>query len=181
MQIRESCFSKTDGCQQPDCDGKLHGHGSYPRYSDPDGEDCLKVPRYLCVRCGFTISVLADNRLPYRPVVAEELEAAFDGKSQTGSTTGPPGPAPSEKKSGCFDRAWTAWNRNSRQIAELFGHLLTRLASEDAAQCWRSLRETSNLKEILASLWTRFKISLLRDYRCLKPGRWRLAPASRLG
>ena len=183
MQIRKSCFIRADGCQQPECNGTLHGHGSYSRYSDPDGYGCFEVPRYCCNRCRLTISVLADNRLPYRPVAAEELEAAFDGKAQVLATMALPAatptatptatpiatpiatPAPpSEKKSGCFDRAWTAWNRNSRQIAELIGHKLPRAASEDAAQCWRSLRETLNIKGILSILWTRFKTSLLRDY-----------------
>ena len=172
MQIRKSCFTKAHGCQQPECNGRLHGHGRYLRHIDPDGDECFAVPRYCCTRCGLTISVLVDSRLPYRPVAAEELEAAFDRKGQVISSMAPPvaaRPPPSEKKSGCFDRAWTAWNRNSRQIAELLGHLLTRSASEDAAQCWRSLRETFNIAEILSILWTRFKTSLLKDYRCLKP------------
>jgi len=177
MQIRESCFNKADGCQQPECVGKLHVHGHYCRYAQPEGQQWMIVPRYYCTRCGFTISVLSDSRLPYRLVAAEELEAAFDRESQAGSTTGPPAPAPSVKKSGCFDRAWSAWNRNSRRIAELFGHLLSRAASEDAAQCWRSLRETFSISEMLSILWTRFKTSLLKAYCCLQPGCRRSAAA----
>jgi hypothetical protein len=85
----------------------------------------------------------------------------------------------SEKKSGCFDRAWTALVRNSRHIAELLGHLLARQASEEAALCWRALREgPTSMEAMLAMLASRFKTSLLLDYRCLKPGTPRLVRAA---
>jgi hypothetical protein len=170
MQIRQSSFTKAHGCQQPECNGTLHFHGRYFRYVGPDNDERFAVPRYYCVRCGLTISVLADDRLPYRSLAATELEAAFDSRAEVAAIAQPSAPSPpSEKKSGCFDRAWTAWVRNSRKIAELIGHKLPRVASEDAAQCWRALRETLNISGMLAMLWTGFKTSLLKDYRCLAP------------
>jgi hypothetical protein len=175
MQIRHRLFRREDGCPQPQCQGRLHRHGFYSRYADPDGQERFKVPRYCCTHCRLTTSVLEDDRLPYRSVRAPELEAAFDRKSQVGDASPPTplSPPVSEKKSGCFDRAWTAWNRNSRHIAALFGHLLSRRASEEAVQCWRSLRKTFSLEPMLARLGRDFKTSLLRDYLCLQPGRAR--------
>jgi hypothetical protein len=171
MQIRASQFQKERGCMHPGCDGVLHGHGSYSRYSGPDGSECFAVPRYCCSRCRLTLSVLADERMSYRAVTVAEVEAAFDrtvgrGEAEDAARASP---AASEKKSGCLDRAWKAWNRNSRRIAELMGHLLPREALGCAQRCWRSLRAAFSLEGILKLLGERFKTSLLGDYRCLKP------------
>ena len=173
MQIRLSQFRKEEGCPQPGCNGSLHSHGQYLRYESPDGEDRFGVPRYCCRRCGATVSVLDESRLPYRAVKAEELEADFDRRTQ--SAPDPPGA--SQKKNGCLDRAWTAWNRSSRRIAALFGHLLERTALSNASQCWRALREARRIRKILLILGHSFKTSLLGDYLCLRP-RSRRAAAS---
>src|SRR5215207_8828808 len=165
MQVRQSEFRKEKGCLQAECGGALHGHGHYQRYASPDGQECFAVPRYCCTRCRLTTSVLEDSRLPYRSVEVDELEANFERRSE-----GDAAPPMSEKKSGCFDRAWTAWNRNSRHIAELLGLLLDHTALNSAAECWRALRKASRIQPMLARLWRCFKTSLLGDYRCLKPG-----------
>ncbi len=168
MQIRESEFRREDGCRQPQCNGKLHRHGGYRRYAHPEGQERFEVPRYSCTRCGLTASVLHDSRLPYRPVTTEEVEAAFDRKSRANSAIPLPSPL-SEKRRGCLNRAWMAWNPNSRRIAELLRHQLPRSATKDPAQCWRCLRDVSHLSPMLAIIWERFQTSLLGDYQCLKP------------
>jgi hypothetical protein len=38
------------------------------------------------------------------------------------------------------------------------------------SECWRGLRQLDNLEGILLLLATKFKTSLLADYRCLQPG-----------
>jgi hypothetical protein len=167
MQVRQSLFRKEEGCPQPGCTGLLHHHGSYSRYASPEGEEQFAVPRYCCTRCGLTTSVLPEERLPYRSLTTTEVEEEFDRRSQELPAAAPPR---SEKKGGCFDRAWTAWQRNSRRLVELVGLGLDRSALDGASQAWRALREGgSSLPGILAELWLRFKTSLLRDYRCLKP------------
>jgi hypothetical protein len=37
------------------------------------------------------------------------------------------------------------------------------------SECWRELRQLDNLEGILLLLATKFKTSLLADYRCLQP------------
>jgi len=55
----------------------MHRHGCYHRYARPVGGEELAIQRYWCPDCGLTLSVLAEECLPYRP-----LEAARTGFSR---------------------------------------------------------------------------------------------------
>ena len=37
----------------------MHRHGNYKRYKKPKGAEKFPMQRYLCLRCGHTVSVLA--------------------------------------------------------------------------------------------------------------------------
>ncbi len=66
MQMRQSQVTGDNPLCPVDPQHLIHGHGSYTRCGD---DDVLKptevIPRWLCLPCGHTISVLPDHLLPY--------------------------------------------------------------------------------------------------------------------
>lgn len=109
--------------------------------------------------------MLADHRLPYRPVTTDAVQESFDAQG-AGADVAPPQP---EKTRGSLGRAWQAWQGHHRRLTRLAGHLLPRSALTGAAQSWRAWRARFDLPSLLALLAERFQTSLLGDYRCLKP------------
>ena len=177
VQLRKSQLKRG----QPSCpiDGShaIHVHGSYDRYGDCDGDTKdLNIPRYLCVACGHTISVLPDDVLPYRAVRAEQVERHFhervDGPPPLppplSGPTRPP-PPPTEKEKGCLKRAWCFFERHTTKLTAVLGQIIARVKPNDGAGLWKQLRQLGNLEVILKLLADRFKTSLLRDYLCLQP------------
>jgi len=87
MQIHQEALGGNDrpcapaGCGQ--CKGaqKLHRHGSVERNADCIGKERIRVQRFLCPRCGSTISVIPAGRFPYRSLRAERLELWMDAQS----------------------------------------------------------------------------------------------------
>jgi len=73
---------------------KVHVHGLYDRYANCDDEQKEDIPRFLCVPCGHTISVLPDRFLPYRPVAAPLVEQHLTPKPVPGTGSH----LPSQKK-----------------------------------------------------------------------------------
>jgi hypothetical protein len=123
-----------------------------------------QIPRWCCVPCGRTFSVLPEGRLPYRPVGVGALEKEFDAQANQG-----PREAGSELEQGCLKRAWHRFTLRLTALAASLGQLMQRADLADAKHFWRGLRRWGNLEEILRRLGTDFHTSLLWDYRCIRP------------
>ena len=117
--------------------------------------------------------MLLPNRLSYRPLEVDRLEAAFD--AQAGIRRGrdpPPGPL----EAGCLQRAWKRFLTRVQTLKHALGQMLPAgLAS--ATQLWRQLRHVlGRAEDILRFLAQQGKRSLLGDYTCLRPAPSRGAP-----
>ena len=140
----------------------IHVHGSYTRYGEEDVlEPTEKIPRWLCLPCGHTISVLPDHLLPYRPVSVARLEAHFEARAND-----LPEPPATEKQKGCLKRAWHRFTRRLAAFAVVLGQIM-QLGQPSAKRTWLELRQLGNLRWILHRLVDPFKTSLLHDYLCL--------------
>lgn len=173
MQIRESQIAQDHPrpCCHVDPSHKVHAHGAYRRLANyllAVVAKYLMVPRWLCVTCGRTISVLPDRMLPYRPVSVGDLEKYFDG--QANETAPAPTPAVvGALKEGCLKRAWHRFTLRLTALAAGLGQLMQRGDLADARHFWRGLRRWGNLREILRLLSADFQTSLLLDYQCIRP------------
>ena len=149
------------------CPGTVHRHGCYNRYADPEGTEKESIQRYLCPPCGLTFSVLLPHRLPYRPIRAERLQSDFDKRA--GIQTQGLDPPPSVVEAGCLQRAWSALTARVTTLKEAFGQLVESKISE-VTSLWASLRRVSNsVPKMLCFLSEHHRISLLCNYRCLRP------------
>ena len=164
MQLREGSFHGS----RPSCprhpDQWVHRHGFYERFKDCDSQRRSRIERFVCPRCGKTLSVLPKNRLPYVAVNTAILESDFDARA---SGTDPPGR--SEKERGCLWRAFERFAGRVAPLSALLGQMI-RPIKPSVSECWRGLRQLDNLEGILLLLATKFKTSLLADYHCLQPG-----------
>ena len=147
------------------CPGRVHRHGSYRRFAQASGAATFGVQRFLCPQCGITLSVLPENRLPYRPLEATRLEASFNEVAEAGSGPDPP---PNQLEAGCLRRAWRRFQTRVPKLQEAFG-LLIDSASLRAGHLWKQMRQAKrDLRGILLYLARHHKSSLLGDYRCLR-------------
>jgi hypothetical protein len=145
----------------------VHCHGHYERYADPEGTTKERIERYRCPPCRLTISVLPPHRLPYRPVRAERLQAAFDCRA--GIQTQGLDPPPRVAEAGCLQRAWSALSARVNTLKEAFGQLILDSVSE-VTSLWVSLRRAQDsVSRMLRFLSEHHCISLLGNYRCLRP------------
>jgi hypothetical protein len=145
----------------------VHRHGCYNRYADPEGTLKERIQRYLCRPCGLTFSVLPPHRLPYRAVRAERLQAEFDQRA--GIQTQGLDPPPQVVEAGCLQRAWSALAARVMPLKEAFGQLVCSTVSE-VASFWASLRQVlDSVPRMLCFLSEHHHISLLGNYRCLRP------------
>jgi hypothetical protein len=111
--------------------------------------------------------VLPPHRLPYRPVRAERMQADFDQRA--GIQTQGLDPPPRVVEAGCLQRAWSALTARVTTLKEAFGQLVCSKISE-VASLWASLRRVSNsVAKMLCFLSEYHRISLLGNYRCLRP------------
>ena len=150
---------------------RLSGDGpppwNYERYADPEGSEEESIQRYLCRPCGLTFSVLPPHRLPYRSVRAERLQADFDQRA--GIQTQGLDPPPRVVEAGCLQRAWSALTARVTTLKEAFGQLVSSTVS-DGASFWASLRQSfDSVPKMLCFLSEHHRISLLGNYRCLRP------------
>jgi hypothetical protein len=144
----------------------LHRHGSYGRYCQPTGEERFGVQRFLCVRCGHTVSVLPEGRLTYRPLEVERLQGYFD--TQAGIRTGLD-PPPELVEAGCLQRAWHRFLTRAKVLTDLFGQMLP-AKLPTAPQLWQGLRRAVGAAEQMLRFLAHYcKRSLLGDYLCLRP------------
>lgn len=149
------------------CPGTVHRHGCYQRYADPEGVEQETIQRFYHPPCGRTFSVLPPHRLPYRAVRAERLQVHFDQRA--GIQTKGLDPPPRIAEAGCLQRAWSALTARVTTLKEAFGQLLDSKVSE-VASLWVSLRQVSNsVPRMLCFLGEHHFISLLGNYRCLRP------------
>ena len=150
------------------CPGTVHRHGMLRALcrSGRDAEE-ERIQRYLCRPCGLTFSVLPPHRLPYRAVRAERLQADFDQRA--GIQTQGLDPPPRVVEAGCLQRAWSALTARVTTLKEAFGQLVSSTVS-DGASFWASLRQSlDSVPKMLCFLSEHHRISLLGNYRCLRP------------
>jgi hypothetical protein len=123
------------------------------------------VQRYWCPECELTFSVLAADRLPYRPLEGARLEAFFNTQAGIGSGPDPP---PGQLEAGCLRRAWTRFQTRVSTLKEAFGLLIPSVMA-GAAHLWEQMRLAKpTLATILGFLAQSCNTSLLGDYRCLR-------------
>ena len=146
-----------------DRDHRVHYHGTYPRYRNARSNQKRLVPRWLCTVCCCTISVLADEALPYRAVEVELLERWFDSRHR-----GRDPPEVTEVERGCLERAERRFAQRTTSLTSTLGQMIKAIRPT-AQRLWIELRKSRRLVEILGWLAEKFKTSLLGDYRCLKP------------
>lgn len=162
MQLREGSFYG----ERPACPEhpkqQCHRHGFYARYEDCDSARRSRIERFVCPRCGRTLSVLPKNRLPYIAVDTAMMESDFDARS-----SGSDPPSVSEKERGCLRRAFERFAGRVASLCALLGQMIEPIKPR-VKECWRALRQLDNLEGILLLLATKFNTSLLADYRCLR-------------
>ncbi len=145
----------------------VHRHGCYERYADPEGTLKEKIQRYLCRPCGVTFSVLPPHRLPYRPVRAERLQGDFDQRA--GIQANGLDPPPRAVEAGCLRRAWSTLTQRVALLKDAFGQLVSSTVSEGRS-LWKDLRQSwDSVPKMLCFLAQHHHISLLGNYRCLRP------------
>jgi hypothetical protein len=149
------------------CPGRVHRHGCYRRYEGPEEALQEKIQRYLCAPCGLTFSVLPPHRLPYRAVRVERLQGDFDQRA--GIQAQGLDPPPRVAEAGCLQRAWSALTARVKTLKEAFGQRVSSTVS-DGASFWATLRQSfSSVPKMLCFLSEHHRISLLANYRCLRP------------
>src|SRR6202008_24576 len=84
-------------------------------------------------------------------------------------TWAPYPPSSSEKERGCLRRAFERFAGRVAPLCALLGQMIGPI-KPSVGECWRGLRQLDNLEGILLLLGTKFKTSLLADYRCLQHG-----------
>ena len=111
--------------------------------------------------------MLPPHRLPYRPIRAERLQGDFDQRA--GIQTQGLDPPPRVVEAGCLQRAWSALTARVTTLKDAFGQLVYSTVSE-VASFWASLRQSfDSVAKMLCFLSEHHRISLLGNYRCLRP------------
>jgi energy-coupling factor transporter ATP-binding protein EcfA2 len=86
-----------------------------------------------------------------------------------GSQTQGLDPPPRVVEAGCLQRAWSALSARVDILTEAFGQLISNSVSE-VTSLWASLRVTmDSVPRVLCFLSEHHQISLLGNYRCLRP------------
>ena len=165
MQTRTSLLNGERPCCPLDPKHRIHRHGGYWRFANCHENTKSKwIARFLCYRCGHTISVLPEDTLPYRPLSVSQVQESFDAK-----TSAVPQPAThSEVERDCLKRAWTRFRQRVDGLLAVLGQMIEKI-KPNANELWDQLRRLGTLERILHLLGAKFKTSLLGDYRCLKP------------
>jgi len=136
MQLREGSFHGP----RPTCPEhpkqRVHRHGFYVRFENCDSQRRLRIERFVCPRCGRTLSVLPKNRLPYIALNSTILESEFDARA---SGTDPP--PSSEKERGCLRRAFERFAGRVAPLCALLGQMIGPI-KPSVGECWRGLRQT---------------------------------------
>ena len=124
------------------------------------------MPRFLCLPCGHTVSVLPAGRLTYRPLEVQRMQTHFDGQAKVSCGLDPP-PEPIE--AGCLQRAWNRFLTRVETLKDAFGQMLA-AELQQAGPLWKEVRRVVGSAEaMLRFLAQNGKRSLLGDYACLRP------------
>jgi hypothetical protein len=127
------------------------------------------VQRFLCPKCGHTVSVLPGTRLPYRALEVGRLQGFFDAQAEVSAGLDPP---PGLIEAGCLQRAWNRFLTRVNLLKESFGQLLP-VELHTPQHLWKELRRTmGSAEEMLRFLACHCKRSLLGDYACLHRAVW---------
>jgi hypothetical protein len=128
MQLREGSFHGP----RPTCPEhprqRVHRHGFYVRFENCDSQRRLRIERFVCPRCGRTLSVLPKNRLPYLALNTTIVESEFDARA---SGTDPP--PSSEKERGCLRRAFERFAGRVAPLCALLGQMIGRIKQVSAS------------------------------------------------
>jgi hypothetical protein len=143
----------------------VHVHGPYQRFANCNDQEEEDIPRFLCVPCGLTISVLPDHFLPYRPVAVSLVEEYFDAQANPGQAQEPP---TTQMEKGCLKRAWNRFGQRMAALATVLCQMMKIRACAPKLFC-SGLRRWGNLSVILLQFAQPFNTSLLHDYLCLRP------------
>ena len=147
------------------CPRRVHRHGHYDRFAQPTGSETFVVERFWCPVCGLTLSVLPADRLPYRPLAGDRLEACFNQQAEDGTGPDPP---PNVLEAGCLHRAWQRFQSRMAALKEAFGQWIAAL-THSAGALWKQMRlARGTLASILHYLAQTHQRSLLGDYQCLR-------------
>jgi len=112
------------------------------------------------------VSLIPAAALPYRPLEVDRLEAHLDQKAEVGSGPDPP---PDQTEAGCLKRAWSRFCARSGPLQQAFGQRLPAMI-QHPSHLWLEMRRLlASLQDILRWLAQTRNISLLGDYRCLRP------------
>lgn len=131
------------------------------------GRALFKIFRFLCPRCGHTVSVLPPLRLTYRPLELNRLQGFFDAQAKVSSGLDPP---PGLVEAGCLQRAWNRFLTRGDVLKSAFGQLLPS-ELRTGQVLWLELRRgVGSTEQMLHFLAQCCKRSLLGDYACLRPG-----------
>ena len=74
MQLRESSFHGPRPACPEHPKQRVHRHGFYARFENCDSQQRLRIERFVCPRCGRTLSVLPKNRLSFVITLEPTLE-----------------------------------------------------------------------------------------------------------
>lgn len=165
IQVRADSFQGDRPDCPRGCPGRLHRHGSYQRFDQPCGDQKRSIQRFICPRCGQTVSVLPADCLTYSPLKVQHLQAYFDSQAEISSGLDPP---PDLKTAACMRRAWKRFLTRVQFIKNAFGQILPAVTSTPQ-HLWKQLRrEVGTAERMLAFLAQHGKQSLLGDYACLQ-------------
>lgn len=174
MQVFQSSLGQADRpCAPADCPRcggqcKLHGHGSYQRHADAQGQQTITVRRFLCPRCRHTWSIIPPDRFPYRSIPVPRFERLADHITGLAGDGARPPPA-TRVEAGCVRRGLKKLSVRIPLICNLLGQLIPVPRGKDIGWFWRALRQLGPTTATLESLALNFKTSLLACYRSLKP------------
>jgi transposase-like protein len=119
MQLREGSFHGPRPACPEHPKQRVHRHGFYARFENCDSQQRLRIERFVCPRCGRTLSVLPKNRLPYIALNTTMVESEFDARA---SGTDPP--SRSEKERGCLRRAFARFAARVTSLCALLGQMI---------------------------------------------------------
>ncbi len=128
MQLREGSFHGPRPTCREHPKQRVHRHGFYVRFENCDSQRRLRIERFVCPRCGRTLSVLPKNRLPYIALNTTIVESEFDARA---SGTDPP--PSSEKERGCLRRAFERFAGRVGECWRGYGNWTT---SKGFSCCW---------------------------------------------
>ena len=139
MQLREGSFHG----RRPSCPEhpkqRVHRHGFYVRFENCDSQRRLRIERFVCPRCGRTLSVLPKNRLPYIALNTTMVESEFDAR-----VSGTDPPSKSEKERGCLRRAFERFAARVTSLCALLGQMIGPI-KPSVGECWSGPRQLDNL------------------------------------